>query len=230
MILLCGIPSEPPLRLVEGALRDLRASVVVFNQREVADCEFEFTVHSDRTNGWLDVGNARFRLEEMQGVYVRFMDDRFLPELKDEPVDSRLRSHCRAVHESLGVWLEVCDGRVVNRPSRMASNGSKPYQAQLIRRFGLETPETLVTNDPEAVIEFRRVHGRVIFKSLSGVRSIVQELDDKAMGRLDLVRWCPVQFQEFVEGVNVRVHVVGSRVFPTLIRSDAVDYRYAGQQ
>ena len=30
----------------------------------------------------------------------------------------------------------------------MASNGSKPYQTQLIRAHGFAVPETLITNDP----------------------------------------------------------------------------------
>jgi glutathione synthase/RimK-type ligase-like ATP-grasp enzyme len=70
----------------------------------------------------------------------------------------------------------------------------------------------------------------VIYKSISGARSIVQTLEDKDLDRLEKIRWCPTQFQEFIDGENVRVHVVGSRVFPTRVRSEAVDYRYAQAQ
>jgi glutathione synthase/RimK-type ligase-like ATP-grasp enzyme len=31
-------------------------------------------------------------------------------------------------------------------------------------------------------------------------------------------------------GDNIRVHVIGESLFPTRIRCDAVDYRYAGQE
>ena len=67
----------------------------------------------------------------------------------------------------------------------------------------------------------------MIFKSISGERSIVHELDDHFMGRLEHIRWCPVQFQAYVDGVDVRVHVVGDEVFATAVRSEDVDYRYA---
>ena len=39
----------------------------------------------------------------------------------------------------------------------------------------------------------------------------------------------PTQFQAFVPGQNVRVHVIGREIFATAIDSDAVDYRYAGR-
>jgi hypothetical protein len=59
------------------------------------------------------------------------------------------------------------------------------------------------------------------------VRSIVKFLDDNAASRLELIRWCPVQFQRYIEGVNIRVHTVAGEVFATRIDTDRVDYRYA---
>jgi glutathione synthase/RimK-type ligase-like ATP-grasp enzyme len=112
----------------------------------------------------------------------------------------------------------------------MGSNFSKPFQAQLIAEHGFAVPETLVTNDPDLVRAFVAEHGRAIFKSISSERSIVSVLDDDDLARLDAIRWCPVQFQAFVEGTDVRVHTVGGEVFATAISSDATDYRYATRQ
>jgi glutathione synthase/RimK-type ligase-like ATP-grasp enzyme len=85
----------------------------------------------------------------------------------------------------------------------------------------------LITNDPEAVLAFQREHGALIYKSMSGVRSIVAALNDNDIARLDHIRWCPVQFQALVPGTDVRVHVVGDEAFATEIVSDTLDYRYA---
>jgi glutathione synthase/RimK-type ligase-like ATP-grasp enzyme len=112
----------------------------------------------------------------------------------------------------------------------MGSNFSKPYQAQLIREHGFDVPETLVTNDPDRVLAFRQAHGPLVYKSISSERSIVQRLREEDLARLDRVRWCPVQFQAYVPGPNLRVHTVGKEVFGTLIETDAVDYRYATRQ
>jgi len=48
--------------------------------------------------------------------------------------------------------------------------------------------------------------------------------------RLDAVRDCPTQFQEYVPGVDIRVHTVGRRVFATEISTDATDYRFAARE
>ncbi len=37
-----------------------------------------------------------------------------------------------------------------------------------------------------------------------------------------------MQLQQWIDGTDVRVHVVGERWFATTIASDATDYRYAG--
>src|SRR5208283_2464370 len=108
-----------------------------------------------------------------------------LPGLSDEPPDSSLRKHCRSFHDTLIRWMEIAPALVINRCAPMASNSSKPYQAQLIREHGFLVPQTLITNDPDSVREFRAKHGRVIYKSISAVRSIVQELSDEDEERLD---------------------------------------------
>jgi glutathione synthase/RimK-type ligase-like ATP-grasp enzyme len=132
--------------------------------------------------------------------------------------------------DALSCWLETTPALVVNAPSAMASNGSKPYQAQLIAAHGLRVPETLVTTDADAVRDFLDRHGDLVYKSVSGIRSIVSRLGAEKLDRLDLLRWCPTQFQQYVAGDDYRVHVVGEEVFACRIASRADDYRYAARQ
>lgn len=230
MILLCGIPSETPMALVLAELERAGTPHVVFNQRHFAEASLTFEIAAGRVGGRLSLDGDGYDLSDFTAVFPRLMDDRFLPELEAEPPDSPKRTACRALHDGLMRWAEITPARVVNRSAPMSSNFSKPYQAQLIQRYGFETPATLITNDPALALAFRERYGRVVYKSISGVRSIVQTLEDKDLPRLNLIRLCPTQFQEFVEGTNVRVHTVGRRVFATAISSDATDYRYAHRQ
>jgi len=227
MIVLAGIPSEPPLARVADELGGRGLPFVWFDQRRAADSACAFRLDDEGLHGTLRDGERSVRLEDVAAVYWRLMDDRLLPELKGLPADAPQRVRCRGLHDAFVTWTSLTPARVVNRVAAMASNSSKPYQAQLIRTVGFDVPETLVTNDPDLVRDFVAGHGRVIYKSISGARSIVAEVDDDALARLDDVRWCPVQFQAYVEGVDVRVHVVGRRVFSTRVASEAADYRYA---
>jgi glutathione synthase/RimK-type ligase-like ATP-grasp enzyme len=120
---------------------------------------------------------------------------------------------------------------VVNRLADGLSNESKPYQALRIRRCGLLTPPTLVTNDPQQACQFyEQCDGQVIYKSISGARSIVRRMNVERFARLPLLRHGPVQFQAFIAGDDIRVHTVGAQCFATRIRSKAVDYRYASDE
>lgn len=230
MILLCGIPSETPIARVRDELEKLNAPYLLFHQRRFDEIELEFEISGDCVGGKIKIAGEGYPLAEIDGVYTRLMDDQLLPELKEEPAGSPRRRYCRALHDALMRWCEIMPGRVVNRIGPMGSNFSKPYQAQLIRRHGFEIPETLITNDPERVLAFRARYGRIIYKSISGVRSIVRTLEEGDIERLDQIRWCPVQFQEFVKGTNVRVHTADAEVFATAIHTDATDYRYAHRQ
>ena len=230
MILLCGIPTETPLALVRSALDSSGAEYLLFNQRRFAQTHLEFEVAHGQVTGMLEMDGQRLRLESVNGVYTRIMDDQALPEVSDLPPEAPQRAHCRALHDALNQWLDIAPARVVNRSIPMGSNSSKPYQAQLIARCGFSVPETLITNDPEQVEAFRAQHGTLVYKSISGVRSIVAPLESEDWQRIERIRWCPTQFQAFVEGTNVRVHVVDDRVFATRIQTAAVDYRYAHRQ
>jgi glutathione synthase/RimK-type ligase-like ATP-grasp enzyme len=230
MILLCGIPSEPPLAMVHEALAELGAAALIFNQRHFATTHFSFTLSQGSIAGNLTINGQRYDLENITGVYMRLMDEQALPELNSLPQQAPERQHCRKLHEALMRWLEITPARVVNRCRPMGSNASKPYQAQLIAQHGFAIPETLITNDPALARDFYAQHQRVIYKSISGVRSIVQQLTTEDLARLENIRWCPTQFQAFVEGTDMRVHVVGQEVFATQILSEVTDYRYARKQ
>lgn len=228
-VLLMGIRSEPPLAMAAAALDRLGAPYRWFDQRACTETELAFAVAAGEVTGVLQSGGELLALEDFGGVYTRLMDHELLPELRElHPDDARVL-HAERLHGAANAWLEVAPARVVNRSRDQLSNGSKPYQAQLIRRF-FDVPRTLVTNVADSVHAFREQCGRVVYKSISGCRSVVREFDDGDLRRLDLLRSCPVQFQEHVEGIDVRVHTIGGDVaFATRIVSDASDYRYAGR-
>jgi glutathione synthase/RimK-type ligase-like ATP-grasp enzyme len=221
------------MRLVQEAAARMDVPTVVFNQREAHLVDVSLSVGDGSVGGWLEVRGTRYPLESFTGAFVRLMDPRELPELQPRgrrPPDPTQVRKSALVHDYLGVWLEYAPCRVLNRNAPAASNGSKPYQAALIRAAGFPTPETLVTTDPAEARAFIREHPRSIYKSTSAVRSIVREVTADRLADLDRIRNLATQFQAYVPGTNVRVHVVGDRTFAHEVATSAVDYRYAGRE
>ncbi len=165
-------------------------------------------------------------LDEISGVFVRFLGPEGRLTVPDLPPVTAAAAQAEADTALIALFEDLACP-VVNRLGGGMSNNSKPYQALLLVRAGFQVPPTLVTSDPDAVRAFHAEHGEVIYKSASGVRSIVRRLGPEQLARLHLLRNGPAQFQAFIPGDNVRVHTVGDELFATRVKSDAVDYRYA---
>jgi len=226
-ILVCGIASESPLVMVIDAAARLGVDCRVIDQRQLAGQDIEAGVRGGVFFARWWTGAESLDLNRCAGAYTRVVP---ASQLRDAPTDPQGVLHHHYFVDALNAWLEVAPLRVANRLAAGLSNASKPWQAQWIRRGGFATPASLLSNEPDAVRAFRRRHGRVVFKSASGVRSIVTTLTAAHDRQLDRIRALPTLFQAFVPGVNYRVHVVGERVFCTRIDSAATDYRYADRE
>jgi glutathione synthase/RimK-type ligase-like ATP-grasp enzyme len=128
----------------------------------------------------------------------------------------------RQVLEALAGLAASLDASWVNDPRRDAAASLKTRQLALAERLGLRVPATLVTNDPDRARAFLAKRGRAatVHKALHGIDADWRPTrlvgpEDRA--RLESLRWAPVVFQEYVPGVDVRVTVVGDRLFPAEI-------------
>jgi RimK-like ATP-grasp domain len=229
MILLWGIRRDSPIARVHDALVRQGQCPSFLDQRAITGASADMCVARDLA-ALVRTGEAVLDLREVTAAYLRPYDPRALPASRRAGDGSQTSWHAVLLDDFLASWAELTEALVVNRPSVMAVNCSKPFQARQLRDLGFCVPDTLVTTDPEAVARFREKHRRIVYKSISSVRSIVTELTDRQMSRLDDICWCPTQFQELVPGTDYRVHVVGDEIFASEITSAATDYRYAARQ
>ena len=214
MILVWGSPADPPVAAVLDALDDLSADVEFLEDATVPALAYDLVV-GPRPSGWLELGDRQVDLDEITAVYLR---------PGEQP-----RSGTPASAALLAV-LGSLPATVVNRPAAGRSNLAKPFQLAALAAAGLAIPDTLVTTDPGAARDFLARHRRIVYKSISGVRSVVASInagDPAGVERLDRLGHGPVQLQQWIDGTDVRVHVVGDRWFATSITSEATDYRYA---
>jgi hypothetical protein len=228
-ILLWGLPADPPIAAVRDALQRAGCQITLLDERAVANTEVELVVGST-VGGLLRVKDETLDLAAVKAFYLRPYGLGELANIAGADQNSELWQHAVAVQDILLSWAELTPALVLNRPSSMASNDSKPYQAEWIESLGFCIPDTLITTDPEVAFEFWRQHDRVIYKSLSGTRSIVSSLTSEHVRRFDDIASCPTQFQEYIPGTEHRVHVVGEEVFACAVISEADDYRYSTER
>lgn len=232
MILICGVLADAMTELMCARLDDLGYPYLFLDQAQFPGrYDLTWELGADGVQGSITSPEGVLDLSDLTGVYARYVSFKGGPE---RPEFSELEKQMADAEYQLALMqlLELLPCTVVNRAGTSVSNDSKIYQGFLAEEFGLLTPRTLATTDPEAARAFYEAQGGdIIYKSLSGVRSIVHRLTGEDLGeRLERVRNCPTQFQERIEGVDIRVHTVGDRVFPTEIHSEANDYRYARRE
>ncbi len=128
-----------------------------------------------------------------------------------------------------GLWL-LLDVPWCNPPDRDEMAGRKAWQLRVASEIGLAVPRTLITSDPAVARTFieARGPGRTIFKTFSATYQVWREtrlVREAEMEMLDAVKVAPVIFQEYVEAeADLRVTIVGDRIFPAAIDARATDY------
>jgi hypothetical protein len=217
MILLLGPIADPVLANVCARLAIRNADLIqVHPEADGESWDIAWSADGGVVADRLRVGNRIIQLHDIDAVYVRAMGNCPSP-------TPRKRTFLTALWE----FTDSLPVLVVNRRQGSHTNMSKPYQQQLIAQYGFQVPKTLVTMLPEEARAFHEeCQGRVIYKSISADRSIVKPLTPDDFPRLEQIRYCPVQLQEMVPGLDLRIHTVGERLFATEVWSDGADYRY----
>jgi hypothetical protein len=128
-----------------------------------------------------------------------------------------------------GLW-ELLDGaRWMNPPGADEAASRKARQLRVAAEVGLAVPRTLLTSDPERARAFvEAAPGRTIFKTFAATPTVWREtrlVGEAELAALESVRLAPVIFQDFVEAdADLRVTVVGERIFTIAIDATATDY------
>ena len=129
-----------------------------------------------------------------------------------------------------GLW-SCLDAVWVNDPDRDEAASRKMWQLKVASELGLRVPRTCMTNSPERARQFIAGEaGEVIYKAFGATPETWREtriITATQVAQLDQVRLAPVIFQEAIAGgCDIRVTVVGDRVFPAQITGPADGYEY----
>jgi glutathione synthase/RimK-type ligase-like ATP-grasp enzyme len=226
MVIIWGLAEDRPLEVVRHHLRELGTDTAFIDQRRVAEYTIDLKIDSTLFGSLVGPG-VSLDLSQATAAYLRQYNFEQLDTFEGVARGSELWTQAAQFEDTLNMWSELTGATIVNRPSAMGSNSSKPYQLDIIRRMGFAVPDTLITTDPDCVVAFWRRHQRIIYKSISSCRSIVAQFTNRDLATVEDVMACPTQFQQFIDGTDYRVHVLDERVVASRIVCSDDDYRYS---
>lgn len=113
--------------------------------------------------------------------------------------------------------LSSLDVPILNDPYAQMRAGRKPFQLSVAHHLGLNIPATIISNDPQAIQAFWERQGRnCIFKTLTPMEGRLLEtrrLTSADFDEIDKVRHAPIIVQEIVQGLDIRINVIGNQIF-----------------
>ena len=229
MILVVSFPEEEHTQDVIGRLRERGRSVHLLDLGSVpSQRSISVEWRADRPmHAVVDGTGEAIDLADVGVVWWR----RVRPFGIDQAVTA---PHARAfalseTTQAVYGMLDSLDCPWVNPRAADDTGHHKPFQWSVAQDVGLRVPRTLVTNRPEDAGRFIAELGReqtickAFLASLDAWRE-TRVVSAEDVARLDLVRLAPVIFQEYVDGVDLRITIVGDRLFPCAI--DARRTRY----
>jgi putative peptide maturation system protein len=233
MILIVAAPDDDHVAAVEPELRRRGASVLRLDLAELPD-RAQLSVAYEpgaRARPLLRLRDTEIDLRTVTAVWSL----RPSPPSPSPDLSAEARDYARK--ETADTWTGItalldCPWLPGPRWQELRAE-HKPLQLQVASELGFEIPPTLITNSPDDFLDFHRRHnGAVVTKTVhnrllpvdraEGYTAYVltEAVANRDLGYADAIRHCPVTVQPYVDKrVELRVTVVGERVFPVAMQS-----------
>lgn len=167
---------------------------------------------------------CQLSLQDIYSVFWRNFTGVYVPPLNDANHYKIAYNDTESTMRSL---LQICPARWVNSWQAYQFHKEKPLQLHTVNQIGVKIPATLISNDPQAVIDFVAAHQKVIFKPVYGgaYAQFVTETHLEPQ-RLNLaLSVSPVTIQKYIPGTNIRTYVINNAIYSAEIRSTSMDFR-----
>ncbi|MBB5123059.1 30S ribosomal protein S6 modification protein RimK [Streptomyces eurocidicus] len=224
---------DPTADLVIAELHDRDVPVVRFDSGDfpaTLSCSAFIGGDATQWRGSVRTPTRSLQLSAVRSLYYRRPSGFSFPHL--DPQDARFAA-AQARYGLGGALVSLPGCLYVNHPHRIGDAEYKPAGLAAAAACGFTVPPTLITNRPDDARTFIKRYGPVIFKPISvplylidGAAQTVpvstveaDEIDDSVAGTMHL-------FQAQVDKTaDVRVTVIGNRIFAVRIDSGLLDWR-----
>ena len=232
MILVISSPNDEHATAVLSRLEQAGATAALLDlsqfPREVG-LTMSYDNHSAHKFALTLPGPITLHLEECRVIWWRRPQPFQLhPEIQQD--SHRTFAYNEAYEAVSGLW-QALDAFWINHPTRDEVASRKAYQLRVAQETGLTIPATLITNRAMDARAFAATHGHesTVYKAFSATEQEWREtrvLQAAELDLLDNVRYAPVIFQEYIPAkVDLRVSVVGDRIFAAAVESQETSYK-----
>ncbi len=220
----------------------------LYTERFLQDVLVTIQPADGRVRGSIQVREREVPIETITGIW-HYLPEDVRPDPDLDAISARLvRQEARETLQ--GLYLALEDRRWINPAHAERAAQYRIYQLRLAARIGFTTPRTIVTNQPDKVLEFLQVcGGTMIYKPLnylilvdteghpSHVAYATRITADTIEEHLNSICLSPCMFQELVpKRYDLTIYVIGAHVWATAIVSqaagmadaDRADYRRQG--
>lgn len=226
-ILILGNATDAHCVHLKAALEQASATVYYWDTQR-------FPMHL-RMSWQPDLGSGRLcfpsgealPLSAIHSVFWRQFTSVRVPNLKEE----QYRIAFQDAHSMMRSLIQACPAHWVNSWQAYQFHQEKPLQLWKAQQLGVTIPATLISNDPQQVLEFAQAHRSIIFKPVYGgahtQHVTAAHLEPERLQRV--LRLAPTTIQQYIPGTNVRAYVIANQIYAAEIRSLAVDFRADAQ-
>lgn len=191
--------------------------------------KFPSNLSIDMQNESITVEDDCVKFNEVTGAFIiplqmyRAVPIRYPEDLEEEPVKylHKLNEY-RGFVEGLVEVLDQYGVKISCSVENMYNHDRKASMLQQLKMADVNVPDTLITNDPEELLDFYAKYDRIIAKSLTTGSKPVELTDEYLNEKLSTLETAPVMFQEYVPGNEVRAYVVDGE----LVASVSTDFEY----
>ena len=166
----------------------------------------------------------KLEFSQIKSIFWRNLTDISIPKLTDFYQENI------AINDSISTlrcFIKACPARWINSWDAYQFHKEKPLQLSIVKQLGVSIPQTLISNDPETIIQFNHSLKQAIFKPVYGgayTKLVTPEHLEKE--RLNLaLKISPVTIQEYIEGKDIRSYVINNSVYSAQIKSNSLDFR-----
>lgn len=224
-ILLIGKKDDPHITGIICELKKLGEKTIFIDDFSFSDSFSVLIDNSDKSNSFVKTDKITFTNDEIKSVW----NSTALRIVATEKILEESKKFVAAEWtEGISSMWNTLDANWVNHPLSLSSSINRVNQLQMASGCGLKVPKTLVTNDPQQLLEFyEKTHENMIAKTLhsseglpDGKMIFTTKITKEDLQNVNEIRYAPSMFQEYVpKKTELRITIIGSKIHAVEIHS-----------